>query len=561
MTIFRKLITLFNKYSLRWVQNYPQLWARGWFTQLTIAAIVYFFALLLALLIPTEFLNTPDISSWFMLSFLPMLFWWFFILYRILKYNADKIHGNRKLWYNFEELWSVLFQLLLPFLLPCLIGVVLVWRTSNVIDINERERLKPIVIQAELLMHDPWLTYASTTCYYDMNEDFRSGVVFNTDYNYTVRPNNYYQSGYAYFPDKATFLKYISPGNNEYHYDRNGEMEYSYPLEWQQLTDSIYEHSGVFESKRPKLFKLNPQSGIRYAGRIRAGVHMNYLEGDTSQQSYYYNHYEDIKKITHKLKMLNDEFKKRKLPFLSDSELERFANLSQSNIYMVSCEHDFELFRSIKVFDYSKRSMINQLNYIEKAQRYDFFFMDDMDYYLAFLCFFACVAIIIVLFKCVNWKEFLTIVLGIAATFVLAGLFIGIVSVSISISDDFIISMFWLVLAIYVLAGQLESKSGFRRKRGALYKSVVHLILPVLPFLILETLDEMAGFWYWPIFDGYQVYRPEYEDWSYSSAYYTMKHTVKFWSVFGGFFMYFLVWYPLVLKPAWIKFLAKPFKS
>ncbi len=132
----------FNRISIYLASNYPKAWSLGWLTQLTIALIIYPLTFLVAMLIPMDLTDTPSVQKWYGLGYIPAVFWSIFIIYRLVKYNSEKLFGNRNRIHNFIELPSYLIQFMMPLVIPSMLGIILTLRIGGLIDLKDLNQSK-----------------------------------------------------------------------------------------------------------------------------------------------------------------------------------------------------------------------------------------------------------------------------------------------------------------------------------------------------------------------------------------------------------------------------------
>ncbi len=156
----------FNQLSLQLAGLHPRIWAFGWHTQLALFIIFSTASFGLAWLIPNNLYNIADAGLWFGLSFILVVCWWIFIIYRLLKYNADKTYGNRSISDNFLELPTYIIQLSLPLLVSYIFAITLNYRVSSLIPDQSRQTINALLTETS-----PFVNSAVNTFEYFANDE------------------------------------------------------------------------------------------------------------------------------------------------------------------------------------------------------------------------------------------------------------------------------------------------------------------------------------------------------------------------------------------------------
>ena len=536
MNFFSQLISKFNKKSLLWASNYPKTWSMGWLTQLCIAAVLFTLALFFAFIIPIAPNRTVSVEVWFSLAFIPAILWWIFIIYRQVKYNSEKLYGNRTLRHNMIEIPSYVGQFILPVIIPFIIGIVLTYRNANLITEEKINNYKVSFEEAQ-----PFFTF-----------NYGSGNYSEYDYNYHHYSNEAYLE-FDYFKNEQEYFQSIvnskSFGDNFTQAENNSR---------QILLDSIENHRGVFSKSRPMLYPIyfyefsNTPNGSLF--EFNKGV-QNY-SADSVKKIYFYQNYQNESFICDKFKKLIsnlEEFNGGKLEMDVNALYTLFRNHKYSQVYHTQED------AYIREFDKVSHRFIREINYISLC-KYKNFFFTRYEFLWGILMFFTICALILALFKNMDWAEFLVGVVIIALSLIITVILLVVTRAG----EEIGYGIFWIEFIVLFIFAIIERQLPVRRKRGAFLLMIPHLLIPFIPFFTLITLNDLFDFWHWPYFDQYLYLDPTSYDpnnMSYNEAYYTLKRSAPFYLLLIGFFTHVFFVYPFWVKPGWMNFIAKPKKS
>jgi hypothetical protein len=365
MKIIEIIKQYFNKKSAFWAANYPKAWSLGWLTQLTIAAVLYSLTFIVSLLIPMDMTDTPDVLTWYWLGYIPATFWGIFIVYRLVKYNSEKLFGNRNIFHNFLEIPTYLLQFSMPLVIPLILGLVLTLRIGSLIEDKQFNESKIFYEEAQ-----PFFTF-----------NFGSG-----NYMFTEQNDEYYERDYyydypyeifRYFESEADFYTYITrPSDNYITNDllyENGVYNDSISRYRSTMRDSIAEHAGIFKDSRPKLYPFSfyefTYNSTQDISSCFVGDYLLYP--DSSKQIYFYNHYKDepfLKGKIDSLLMYMKLFGENTDEAFTTNEL---VNLFNNNIY--STRNNKILSEKVKTFDRLTNNYKNQIEYINECKNMDFY--------------------------------------------------------------------------------------------------------------------------------------------------------------------------------------------
>ncbi len=539
MKYIQRAIDFFNKKSLLWASKYPKAWSLGWLTQLTIAVVLYSLTILVAFTIPMKNTYAPDVRNWFSFAFIPVVFWWLFIVYRLVKYNSEKLFGNRSKWHNFIELPTYIIQFLMPLFIPLALSFIINERVANLIEESELSSYKIAFEEAE-----PFFTHSYGSSDYINYRDLTQKIYDRAGVNFD------------YYEDDTEFCNAIFNSQNY-----RSDFTQKYQDYRRVLEDSIRYHKGVFRSQRPRLYPDDFHNFNYTRDKLADPFKTTSYRfvGDSLQKVYFhYNQHDDAfvkSKFRRYLQKLS-QFDNGKKVDMTEEDL---FYLFENNIYHQ--EARTELYSKVKELDKRSNIMVSQIDYMDtcKDRNYQIF---QREFYWFMLLFASMWAIFFATFKNMDWREFLFSALVSLSILIITGMTMAFYRIN---EDGLVLGILWLELIILLILSAIYSNRKVRGKRAAFLKVIPHFILAVLPILILITLDEIWDFWTWDYFEKYKhyVYYSNGMDkqWVYNNAYYQMKEDVIFYTVLGSFALYIFVLYPLFIKPGWVKFMALPKKS
>ena len=553
MGIFENIKYYFNERSKFWAANYPKAWSMGWLTQLCLAVIIYFLSFVVAIMIPVSRTDTPDVLTWYGLGFIPSFLWGIFIIYRLVKYNSEKLFGNRKLIHNFIEMPTYIIQLILPMGIPLILGFVLMFRVAVVEEDDQLANDKVAFEEAQ-----PFFTfdYGTGNYYYqDFDNQYYDNYIHEIDYDFL-------NEMFLYFENDEAFYKYIitSKGGDEYINSQDLILRDSLNRYNQILKDSIVFHKGIFKDSRPKLypylfyhFSYGPnQAESKYFDNVFS------LDPDSSKQYYFYKNYRDDAFVKDKLSRLLKEMKNFGFntdPVFTANEL---MELFKLNVYYT--DEETIINKKVAGFDHLVGQYKRQINYIQDCKNKDFFFAyDDQMYQVIFGVIFF-LSLVLGLFKNMSWVEFL-VGLFIA---VLIPILTGISMAIMRFDKDSVYFTFWFIFVILFIWGIIEKQKGLRRKRGAFLLMIPHLCMAFFPVFILATLVDVYHLWDWSYFDRYLIHSPTKHNPNrmiYMDEYWNIREKSVGVMMVVGYLLYLFILYPLWIKMDWIKFMAKPKRS
>ena len=553
-----RIIQFFNTKSLHWAANYPKAWTYGWLTQLCIAVVLYTLSAILALILPVETTNTPIVLMWYGLGFIPASFWWIFIIYRLVKFNTDKLYGNRTFAQNFSEIPTYIGQFILPYFIPLILASILILRIGNLRNLKELSLGKIAIEEAQ-----PFFTmnYGEINFYrYSNYDNLASKTPISGDYYF-----DYYTNDSICLLDLKSKSDWQNRNsNNSYEYQAIEEdihqpkrIEYGNEI----IKDSILGQRGIFEESRPMLYRINNDNKHYSIGEIRSEFSKKCNTGfcsDSLTTLYFLAHYRNDSFIKKKFESLRNRMKSfgySESKLLTSDELLSFF---KNHDYRISTQHP--LINKVEVFNESMDNFESQTKYIIECNHWDFKVISEWEIHAIFLLFFASLAIVFSLFKNMAWYEFLIGIFIITVIGILTGIIGAINRVNAPVGFLIVWGEF-IVLFIWSL---MELQSPIRRKRGAVLFMIPHLSLAVIPLATLGTLDVMLDFWHWSYFNQFLEFRPT-ENNPFNMGYNDTYKLIKRWTpaavTFIGYFLYIFVWYPLWIKPNWLAFMSKPKKS
>ncbi len=562
MKVLESIKQYFNKKSAYWAANYPKAWSLGWLTQFSIAVIIYPITFLVSMLIPMSLADTPDVNMWYSLGYIPASFWGIFIIYRLIKYNSEKLFGNRNWLHNFLELPTYILQFIMPLVIPFILGFVIMVRIGLLIDSQQLNDSKIAFEEAQ-----PFFTFD----YSSGNYAFRDYE--NDYYFYYENEYSYLHEMYRYHENDKAYYNYIVSGYNDNYNIEESQYIYenltdedvkrandSIPRYRVIMRDSIGGHKGIFENSRPKLYPYYfyefPPYRDQYVGSHFEGEDI--FSVDSLKQIYFHDRYKDVNFVRQKYSKLlthMNNFKKGDKAIFNIDEL---MSLYNNNVYSVKKES--ALAEKVGTFDRLVSNYRNQINYIQECKDRDFFFVYDDGFYGVLFGFIFGLVLVFSLFKNMSWVEFLVGLFVVFLIPILLGIFMAITKWD----EDQVFFAFWFLFIGLTIWSLIERRGKIRRKRGAILFMIPHLCMAFVPIAILVTLDEIYNFWEWSYFDKYLVHTPTSYDpknMSYNYEYRYMKEASVSTMITVGYLLYIFILYPLWIKVEWLKFLAKPKKS
>ncbi len=564
MNIFYKIKQTFEAKSAYWAANYPKAWSLGWLTQICVASILFLLTFLVSLIIPVSAIDTPDVMTWYYLGYIPTIFWMIFIIYRLIKYNTEKLYGDRTGWHNFIELPTYILQLLLPLLIPAILGCVLATRIGSVIEDEKLDANANSFEQAQ-----PFFTFDFGSSNY-MYQDAYSTRRHYQDEDY-YEDYDYLNEMYKYFENDERYYHYIISERSrdeeentifELLDDNYRESALDSLVKYRnQMKDSIAFHKGVFEKSRPKLYPYRfyefYNDDYFYDYRYEDDYNNEFtLNQDSIKQLYFFEHYKDESFVAKKYDELLLTMRNMGIDDVSFTT-PQLMNLYRNNIYYAVQN---VLKQQVTLFDKQTNLLKEQINYIKKCKERHFFFIYDLTIYQMFFGLVFGLSLMLCLFKNMSWVEFLV---GLFCVCLLPTL-LGICMAVMRWNEYAVTLTFWGIFLILIIWGIVERRRGMRRKRGAILLMIPHLFMAYLPIALLATMTGVFHFWEWDYFDRYLIHVPTKYDPNYmvysADYWYIREHSVA-WAVIFGYAAYLLVLYPLWIKRDWLKFIAKPKKA
>jgi hypothetical protein len=582
MEIINSLKAWFNKTSLYWAVNYPKAWSLGWFTQLVLTLVLCGASMLIAAILPMSLIDTPNVETWYALGYIPAVVWGIFIIYRLVKYNTDKLYGNRSLWHNFIELPTYILQFALPMLIPIAIGTVLTLRIDGLISDKELAAHKSAFEKAQ-----PFFTF-----------DYGSGQYQKDVYDYgNTEMFVYFENDAAFYAAVTTPLSASNRSYPDYEYSETGEAEAMAAAEAavaaaaadaealalqndsksyqdsintyrNNMRDSIQMHAGVFQQVRPMLypyyfdhFTQGEQDDASWLLNDKSEGCKTYYsqETDSLKRIYFYNNYKNKALIKQNV----DAFLAHITAFGEPVAASGIASVSLIDLFDNHTYYaalNSSLSKEVTAFDKLTENYVDQLNYIQRCKNKDFDFLSNGNMYEAYLIFLIVLSIIFSLFKNLAWNEFLWGVFIITLILIITSVMMAIIRPG----ENFVYATFWIEFIVFFCWAMLEKQKQLRNRRGAVLLMIVHLVMAMFPFAVLGTLDEVFHMWHWAYFNKYMELRPTLYDannMDYNEAYYELRDTVHWLALYGGYALYLLILYPLWLKKEWLAFMSKPKKA
>lgn len=531
----------FNKTSLLWAKKYPKAWSYGWLTQLVVLGFVLIAVLLVGMILPNNRMNTASVGLWFGLGFIPAFFWWLFIIYRLVKFNSDKDYGNRKTVFNHTEFLSYFGQLLLPLVIPFFLSIIINTRVASLVSDADWDDYNETFQEAETYMT---LRLGNFNAGYHGKNNFK-----------IAKHNDGCLSCFSFFPNDATYQRYIDAvkeGEQIEVNKRKVDKAEWIKNEFSEETEHIFNHEFQFSVKRPKLYPIQ----FSEINAFRYYYHNSYRK-DTLKMEAFIKNYKNIDVIKASFEKYLDRLNKytyeeHQLPSV-DLLVEDYQNNNYSPHYS---NHKKEIAK----LDYLTDEYRKNLGYIKASKNYTNLGWLDDEVGLIIMYIIGCAAILLSIFKQVTWQEFLIAALIAFSVTIITGI---IVAVS-GLRDMGMGIIYWLEFFLVLHFFRKDNAKGIRSKLGAFYALTLTVVLLFLPIAIWGSFEEIFHLWSWDFWDAYKIPAPtQYnaDNWEYTPFVHFLRYDLDEWIMWLQFPLYVFVWFPLVLKPIWLKHLSKPMAS
>lgn len=481
-------------------ENYPSIWATRIHLTLYFGIILSIITALIGAITPvtkTDVLTQNDIESFFFILLVPTVIFTGYILIQIVLYNIEKRNGITKKstpWITFP---LTFISLLIPFLMPLTNSMVTSYKTANLSTDQE-------IIEARNDLH------------------------------------------------KAEY--FINGGAGEYHYNPVKKLDHQYrnhlkPLPYMYSVidpykDSIYYDLIPFPNGKPRLKKDHVNLGY-FSWELHHTFPIVSL--DSMLFDFYEDQNEKIKRdsAVHYLKkaqnhLANYSFKSIK----ADSILYELENRIYFNTYSA---HEYYTAYNSKRERYIPESAINSassnVRWIIAAKNN--WIPDDLrdDFFPGLYIFLLCLTTLVFVFKWVTWQQFLL-------NFFITGLYLTITAIVADIYrwyDDFFVTSF----LIFMLLNLILMHRVWYNKRFSVFTNQLVInsiyIIPFFPLFVFQYLKSTLHVYKWPYFDKYKITKINHEGvpyLDYSSDYYEMLATTKFWCFYGGIAFFLIVGLP-----------------
>jgi len=493
--------------------NYVWIWATRIHLMLYFCLLLTLFFALIFGIYPLDIknlLNVRDISNYYIPLLIPAFLLMGFYVFQAVLFNPDKRYTRGKNWHSIVVFLCMQLGMFLPFLIPFSTAVILNVKIANIV--SDEEFIK------------------------DRNSFLTCGFYLHNASDYF----GYYENDDAYL--KSDNKIYFEPL-----FRRNGQNYDDY--EKKALRDSIYFHKGVFKNNRPKLYRnanvttddlylnseflKNPfiktkldsavldfyiEQNINFSDEVAVNQigKLNYL---LSKYSYF-----DLIDAT---KIINDKKNNNYIGYNFKSSTYSYNNYEN---------YDYTA-------DYYYNSKLNDLNstltniVVAKANfipRSISSFISVMFYVTYFL------TVLILLFKWINWKQFLLFLLIIGVLLALIGVFEAIFSFR-----GFLILniglLFLIVGFIFTFKSYVSKTFKWWNNQWSIF---IFLFMPNIFIFLLGYFSVVLNFWHWDYFKQ-KYYKNQYNgydwSWQYTEEFYKLQSQVSFYSFHSGLLMFVLL--------------------
>ncbi len=467
-----------------------------------------------------DLLKVRDLSNIYVPLLIPAFLFMGFYIFQVVLFNPDKRYTKGKNWHSIVVFLCIQLGLFLPFLMPISTAVILNHKIANMVSDEE----------------------------------------FIEDRNLFLTSGFYLYNGSDYFGYYKTDEEYLKAKNKKYfepEFKRNGQIYDDF--EKKALRDSIFYHKGVFKNQRPKLYRNAnvANEGLYILPELLENPFIqNYLDSIvldfTIQQNINFSESKAVKEIGNANYLLTKySYYNRLKP---DSVIHNFkSNIYKGYVLNNSRVNEFsytDYENDVYVYEdsyYSSKFLdlgSTLFNIIEAKN--DFIpnsiasFMLVMFYVTYFL------SVIILLFKWINWKQFLLFILITGVLLAILGVFEAIYRFRGKLILNF-------TLIIMVISYLMLFKSYFNKIFkwwNNQWSIFAYLFSPTIFIFLLGYLSEISNFWYWDYFKQ-KYYKRIYNgyEWTmeFTLEYYELKSTVAFICFHSGLLL-FVVLLPLLHK-------------
>ena len=499
--------------------NYVWIWA-------TRIHLMLYFNLLLTLVVSIisfvapldlrDLLKVKDLSNFYIPLLIPAFLFMGFYIFQVVLFNPDKRFTKGKSWHSIVVFLCMQLGLFLPFLMPISTAVVLNYKIANMVSDEE----------------------------------------FVEDRNMYLTSGFYLYNGPDYFGFYKNDEDYLKAKNKRYfepEFKRNGQIYDDY--EKKALRDSIFYHKGVFKNQRPKLYRNSNNS-----------IEGLYLLSESLFQPFLQNHIDSIVlnftieqninfSVATALKELgNVNYLLTKYSYYNRLKPDSVIRDFQSNIYKGYVLKNSRV-EGIDYYEYNEYEDVYYAHKFNDVGSTLFNLVEAKAYFipLSMLSFISAMfyvtyflSVMILLFKWVNWKQFLLFALIIGVLLAILGVFLAIYRFKGKLILNF-------TLIIMIISYVMLFKSYFTK----IYKwwnnqwsIFAYLFLPSIFIFLLGYIGEIFDFWNWHYFKQ-KYYKRTYNGygwtWDYIPEYYELKSTVAFICFHSGLLL-FVVLLPLLHK-------------
>lgn len=503
--------------------NHPELWATLFHLNLYCAFLFFVLFAIIGFLFRVNISDIPetkDISTVYILLFIPATAWLIFMIRQLSLFNVDKIFGYKKKFSEFYIFIIYFITFSLPLIIPYSTVSIINFRTAHIVSQNELDN--DIINYYEGIMFFPINTYD-----YEYYPTTASYIKFGS------------QASFSELNNTSSLKEYVENDAdiNEQIMQIHGDLTYG------KISDSIYNQERVFKEKRPCLYykiREHPLHNIR----AFLGIASEYeLKNDSI-----------IINFQHRQNITRD-------PETARQHIELFCKLIEKYTYNRSCKPEIVLNDYIKhnyTSSYANNHMGQPINITgdklesicNARQLNNFYYRKGILVFFFVFCFY--ITIFFNIFKNAHWRQFL---LGLSVLATLATLLL-----IFDLVFFFRFNLFITGTILFIILCIIFFIKGFNLKQYDVFTNqstiMLNIFFPILPYLILCYLDNVHDFFDWFIFDSIK-YNDDYSYLVQTKDFYQLKQNIWWWTFWAGIILYFILWNTL-LKKLYLKLWSLP---
>lgn len=498
--------------------NYVWIWA-------TRIHLMLYFNLLLTLVVSIisfvspldlrDLLKVKDLSNFYIPLLIPAFLFMGFYIFQVVLFNPDKRFTKGKSWHSIVVFLCMQLGLFLPFLMPISTAVVLNYKIANMVSDEEFVEDRNMYLTSGFYMYN------------------------NSDY-------------FGLYKNPEDYLKAKNKTYFEPEFKRNGQIYEDY--EKKVLRDSIFFHKGVFKNNRPKLYRnanVYNEGLYLFTEKLTNPFIQNYVDSIvlhfTIQQNINFSKSIAVKEIGNINYLLSKySYYDRLFPdsVIHDFESNTYQGYTFNNSRVKG--QDYNVYYEDYSYSTLKFEEIGSTLYnIVEAKNY---FIPNSVSSFMFVMFYVTyfLSVLILLFKWINWKQFLLFLLINGVLLAILGVFEAIYRFKGVLILNF--TLIIMLISYFILVKSYFNK--MYKWWNNQWSIFAYLFLPTIFIFLLGYLDEIFHFWYWDYFKQ-KYYKRIYNGYEWTMEltpeYYELKSTVAFICFHSGLLL-FVVLLPLLHK-------------